>query len=344
MEERFEAGGVLGKMPACGAGLIMIWSVDKLQQAGSRRFTDMRKGRAMPKVLDGRLAAQEIKDDLRDRVTRLKEQGATVGLGTLLVGDDPASAKYVAGKHRDCAQVGIESIALRLPQDASKDDVISAVEHLNTDPSCTGYIVQLPLPRGIDEKEIIEHINPSKDADGMHPYNLGKLVLNTQGSGAFDRAAFPLPCTPRGIIVLLRRYDTDLNGRDVCVLGRGITVGRTVGLLLTAKDVNATVHLCHTGTADVHEAMREADVIISATGVAGSVRPEDVKPGAVLVDVGISRVFDESDGKYHITGDIDRACRERCGAYTPNPGGVGPMTRAMLLTNVVEMAERTAGR
>lgn len=288
-----------------------------------------------PKVLDGKAAAARIKDDLRARVARLGERGVVPGLGTLLVGDDPASAKYVAGKHRDCAQVGIRSIARTLPADASLDDIILEVERLNADPACTGYIVQLPLPRGVDANAVIDHIDPTKDADGMHPTNLGELVLHVGGAGSF-----PLPCTPRGIIALLRRYDVELDGARVCVIGRGITIGRTIGLMLSAKDVNATVTQCHTGTRDVHAAMREADIIVSATGQAGFVKPEDVRPGAVLVDVGISRTLDKATGKYHIAGDVDKACYQVAGGYTPNPGGVGPMTRAMLLTNVVEIAER----
>ena len=206
---------------------------------------------------------------------------------------------------------------------------------LNEDPACTGYIVQLPLPRGVDENAIIGLIDPSKDADGMHPYNLGELVLHVQGD-----ITTPLPCTPRGVIELLDAYDIDLNGKEVCVLGRGITIGRTIGLLLTRKAVNATVTLCHTGTRDIADHMRRADVIVAAMGSAGFVKPENVKDGAVLMDVGVSRVFDEQAGRFHIRGDVDKACYDKVSAYSPNPGGVGPMTRAMLLANVVEMAER----
>ena len=205
---------------------------------------------------------------------------------------------------------------------------------LNEDPACTGYIVQLPLPRGVDENAIIGLIDPSKDADGMHPYNLGELVLHVQGD-----ITTPLPCTPRGVIELLDAYDIDLNGKEVCVLGRGITIGRTIGLLLTRKAVNATVTLCHTGTRDIADHMRRADVIVAAMGSAGFVKPENVKDGAVLMDVGVSRVFDEQAGRFHIRGDVDKACYDKVSAYSPNPGGVGPMTRAMLLANV-EMAER----
>ena len=206
---------------------------------------------------------------------------------------------------------------------------------LNEDPACTGYIVQLPLPRGVDENAIIGLIDPSKDADGMHPYNLGELVLHVQGD-----ITTPLPCTPRGVIELLDAYDIDLNGKEVCVLGRGITIGRTIGLLLTRKAVNATVTLCHTGTRDIADHMRHADVIVAAMGSAGFVKPENVKDGAVLMDVGVSRVFDEQTGRFRIRGDVDKACYDKVSAYSPNPGGVGPMTRAMLLANVVEMAER----
>ena len=285
--------------------------------------------------LDGKRVAAEVKANLAERVSTLKEHGIVPGLGTLLVGEDPGSMKYVAGKHADCAEVGIRSIRRDLPADASFDDIAAAVRDLNEDPACTGYIVQLPLPKGIDENAIIDLIDPKKDADGMHPYNLGELVLHARGE-----ITTPLPCTPRGVIELLKAYDIDLDGKEVCVLGRGITIGRTIGLMLTRKAVNATVTLCHTGTKDVRKHMREADIIVAAMGSAGFVKPEDIKEGAVLVDVGVSRVFDEEVGRYRVKGDVDKACYEKALAYTPNPGGVGPMTRAMLLENVVEMAER----
>lgn len=285
--------------------------------------------------LDGKAVSARIKEDLRERVARLKEQGVVPGLGTLLVGSDPGSVKYVAGKHADCEEVGIRSIKRELPENATFEQIAQAVRELNDDPECTGFIVQMPLPKGVDSNAIIGMIDPAKDADGMHPYNLGELVLHVRGD-----VTTPLPCTPRGIIELLKAYDIDLNGKEVCVLGRGITVGRTIGLLLASRGVNATVTLCHTGTKDVRDHMRRADVIVAAMGVAGFVKSEDVKEGAVLVDVGVSRVFDEEAGRYRIKGDIDKDCRGRCGAYTPNPGGVGPMTRAMLLANVVEAAER----
>ncbi|OZG62454.1 bifunctional 5,10-methylene-tetrahydrofolate dehydrogenase/5,10-methylene-tetrahydrofolate cyclohydrolase [Bifidobacterium lemurum] len=286
-------------------------------------------------TLDGKAVSATIKGDLAARVERLKARGIEPGLGTLLVGEDPGSVKYVAGKHADCAEVGIRSIKRELPADASFDDIAAAVRELNEDPACTGFIVQLPLPKGIDENAIIDLIDPAKDADGMHPYNLGELVLHVRGG-----IATPLPCTPRGVIELLAAYDIDLDGKEVCVLGRGITIGRTIGLMLTRNAVNATVTLCHTGTRDVREHMRRADVIVAAMGNAGFVKPEDIKEGAILMDVGVSRVFDEEAGRYRIKGDIDKACYARAAAYSPNPGGVGPMTRAMLLANVVEMAER----
>lgn len=285
--------------------------------------------------IDGKMVSAQIKANLAERVASLKERGVNPGLGTILVGSDPGSVKYVAGKHADCAEIGVNSIRKELPADATFEQIAEAVRELNADPDCTGYIVQLPLPKGIDENAIIDLIDPKKDADGMHPYNLGELVLHARGD-----ITTPLPCTPRGVIELLNAYDIDLDGKEVCVLGRGITIGRTVGLLLTRKAVNATVTLCHTGTKDVRKHMREADVIIAAMGSAGFVKPEDVKEGAVLVDVGVSRVFDEEAGRYRVKGDVDKACYEKVSAYTPNPGGVGPMTRAMLLENVVEMAER----
>lgn len=293
----------------------------------------------MPIILDGKSVAAQVKEDLARRVGALRQQGIQPGLGTLLVGNDPGSMKYVAGKHADCAQVGITSIRKDLPADATERQIGQAIDELNADPSCTGFIVQLPLPAGVDEMSAIARINPGKDVDGMHPYNLGELVLHTSGT-----ISTPLPCTPRGVLALLDHYGIDLNGKEVCVLGRGITIGRTIGLLLTRREVNATVTLCHTGTRNVREHMRRADVIVAAMGSAGFVKPEDIKDGAVLVDVGVSRVWDEQAGRYRIKGDIDKACYEKAGAYTPNPGGVGPMTRAMLLSNVVEIAERSARR
>lgn len=285
--------------------------------------------------IDGKMVSAQIKANLAERVAALKEQGVNPGLGTILVGSDPGSVKYVAGKHADCAEIGVNSIKKELPADATFEQIAEVVQELNADPACTGYIVQLPLPKGIDENAIIDLIDPKKDADGMHPYNLGELVLHARGE-----ITTPLPCTPRGVIELLKAYDIDLDGKEVCVLGRGITIGRTIGLMLTRKAVNATVTLCHTGTKDVRKHMREADIIVAAMGSAGFVKPEDIKEGAVLVDVGVSRVFDEEVGRYRVKGDVDTACYEKALAYTPNPGGVGPMTRAMLLENVVEMSER----
>lgn len=293
----------------------------------------------MPIVLDGKSVAAQIKADLSTRVAALKRQGIQPGLGTLLVGSDPGSVKYVAGKHADCAEVGITSIRRDLPADATESQIVQAVDELNADPACTGFIVQLPLPVGVDELSVIARIDPGKDVDGMHPYNLGELVLHTSGE-----IATSLPCTPRGVLTLLDHYGIGLDGKEVCVLGRGITIGRTIGLLLTRRNVNATVTLCHTGTKDVHKHMRRADVIIAAMGSAGFVTPDDIKPGAVLVDVGVSRVWDEQTGRYRIKGDVDKACYAKASAYTPNPGGVGPMTRAMLLANVVEIAERASAR
>lgn len=290
----------------------------------------------MPIKLDGRATSAAVKANLAQRVSALGAKGIVPGLGTLLVGNDPASAKYVAGKHSDCEEVGIRSIKKELPADASEQEIIEAVEELNNNPACTAFIVQLPLPQGVDMNAVINHINPNKDADGMHPYNLGELVLHTDTA-----VTTPLPCTPRGIIELLNAYNLNLEGKNICVLGRGITVGRTIGLLLTAKDVNATVTLCHTGTHNVREHLRQADVIIAAMGQPSFVKKADIRPGAFLVDVGVSRIFDNELGRYRIAGDIDKACYEISGAYTPNPGGVGPMTRAMLLTNVVEIAERS---
>jgi len=289
----------------------------------------------MATKIDGKMISARIKEDLARRVAALKQRGVEPGLGTILVGSDPGSVEYVAGKHADCAEIGVTSIKRELPADATFDQIAAAVNELNADPACTGYIVQLPLPKGIDENAVIDLIDPKKDADGMHPYNLGELVLHPRGE-----IATPLPCTPRGVIELLGAYDIDLNGKEVCVLGRGITIGRTIGLMLTRKEVNATVTLCHTGTKDVRDHMRRADVIVAAMGSAAFVKPDDIKEGAVLVDVGVSRVFDEEAGRYRVRGDIDKACYEKASAYTPNPGGVGPMTRAMLLENVVEMAER----
>ena len=289
------------------------------------------------KTLDGKATAAAIKDELKARVAVLAERGITPGLGTLLVGEDPGSVSYVAGKHRDCAEVGIASIREDLPADASQEDIEAAVQRLNEDPACTGFIVQLPLPRGIDTNRVLELVDPDKDADGLHPTNLGRLVLRVN-----EEIDSPLPCTPRGIIELLTRHGVDLAGADVTVIGRGTTVGRSIGLLLTRRAVNATVTLTHTGTADLGEHTRNADVIVAAAGVPGILTADLVKPGAVVVDVGVSRVSDPETGKSRIAGDVDAGVADVAAWVSPNPGGVGPMTRAMLLANVVESAERQA--
>ena len=289
------------------------------------------------RTLDGKATAAAIKAELTVRVEALASRGITPGLGTLLVGEDPGSVSYVAGKHRDCAEVGIASIREDLPADATQEQIEAAVQRLNEDPACTGFIVQLPLPRGIDTNRVLELVDPDKDADGLHPTNLGRLVLRVN-----EDVDSPLPCTPRGIIELLTRHGVDLAGTDVTVIGRGTTVGRSIGLLLTRRAVNATVTLTHTGTTDLAEHTRNADVIVAAAGVPGILTADLVKPGAVVVDVGVSRVQDAETGKYRIAGDVDPGVAEVAAWVSPNPGGVGPMTRAMLLANVVESAERQA--
>jgi len=287
-------------------------------------------------ILDGVATAAVIKAELAERVRALRERGITPGLGTLLVGDDPGSHAYVAGKHRDCEEVGIRSIRVDLPADASQADVDAAIAALNADPACTGFIVQLPLPPHLDAQRVLELMDPAKDADGLHPTNLGRLVLRV--SGPIDT---PLPCTPRGIIELLQRHGVALAGADVVVIGRGVTVGRPLGLMLTRREVNATVTLCHTGTEDIAEHTRNADVIVAAAGVPGIITADLVKPGATVLDVGITRVPDPETGKTRLAGDIDPGVRGIAAWIAPMPGGVGPMTRAMLLTNVVEAAERS---
>jgi methylenetetrahydrofolate dehydrogenase (NADP+)/methenyltetrahydrofolate cyclohydrolase len=279
-------------------------------------------------ILDGKATAAAIKGELAARVAALRDRGITPGLGTVLVGDDPGSHSYVAGKHRDCAEVGITSHRVDLPADASQTEVDEAILGLNADPTCTGYIVQLPLPKGLDEARALELIDPGKDADGLHPTNLGRLVLGIPA---------PLPCTPRGIVELLRRYDVPLAGAEVAVVGRGVTVGRPLGLLLTRKSENATVTLCHTGTRDLAAHTRAADIVVAAAGVAHLITPDLVKPGAAVLDVGITRT------EAGLVGDVHPDVRDVAGFVAPMPGGVGPMTRAMLLANVVEAAERAAG-
>ncbi|RLZ03764.1 bifunctional methylenetetrahydrofolate dehydrogenase/methenyltetrahydrofolate cyclohydrolase [Kocuria tytonicola] len=286
-------------------------------------------------VLDGKATAGQIKAELAERVARLRERGVVPGLGTVLVGDDPGSRSYVAGKHRDCEQVGIASIRRELPADASQEELERVIDELNEDPQCTGYIVQLPLPQHMDTNAVLERIDPAKDADGLHPTNLGRLVLNVS-----EPMTSPLPCTPNGIVELLTRHGVELAGRTVLVIGRGVTVGRPMGLLLTRREINATVVLAHTGTRNLPELLAQADVVVAAAGKPHMVTAEQVKPGAVLLDVGVSRVPDPETGKGRLTGDIDPAAAERASWMSPNPGGVGPMTRAMLLVNVVESCER----
>ncbi|GAA1838045.1 bifunctional methylenetetrahydrofolate dehydrogenase/methenyltetrahydrofolate cyclohydrolase [Agromyces salentinus] len=286
-------------------------------------------------TLDGVATASAVKSELASRIQALRGAGVVPGLGTLLVGDDPGSRSYVAGKHRDCAEVGIESIRVDLPATASPADVRAAIADLNAASEVTGYIVQLPLPAGHDENAMLELIDPDKDADGLHPTNLGRLVLGVSGE-----LASPLPCTPAGIVEMLQRYDVPIAGRHVAVIGRGITVGRPLGLLLTRKGLDATVTLTHSRTVDLAAEVRRADIVVAAVGVAHLVRPDWVKPGAAVLDVGITRVVDEATGEGRLTGDVDPAVADVAGHLSPNPGGVGPMTRAMLLANVVKAAEQ----
>jgi methylenetetrahydrofolate dehydrogenase (NADP+)/methenyltetrahydrofolate cyclohydrolase len=276
------------------------------------------------RILDGKALATIIKADLRTRTEALKARGITPGLGTVLVGDDPGSLSYVAGKHRDCQEVGINSIRVDLPATATQADVMAAIRDLNSAKECTGYIVQLPMPVGLNTQTILEAIDPAKDADGLHPINLGRLV-----SGY----AAPLPCTPRGIVALLRHYEVPLAGAEVCVIGRGLTVGRPLGLLLTRKAENATVTLTHTGTKDLAKHVKQADIVIAAIGKAHFLTAQMIKPGATVLDVGISRT------EAGLLGDVHPDVLEVAANVSPMPGGVGPMTRAMLLTNVVEACE-----
>lgn len=279
-------------------------------------------------ILDGKATAAAIKRELTERVAKLREAGHVPGLATVLVGEDPASQNYVRMKHRDCEQVGIQSIRVELPADATAQQLEDAIRGLNEDDACTGYIVQLPIPKHLDENWALSLIDPDKDADGLHPINLGRLVLNEPAT---------LPCTPRGIVELLRRHGVDFNGAEVCVVGRGITVGRPLGLILTRRSENSTVVLTHTGTKDVAEHTRRADIVVAAAGVPGMVTADMIKDGAILVDVGVSRV----DGK--TVGDLAPDVWDKASWVTPNPGGVGPMTRAMLLSNVVDRAEALHG-
>lgn len=285
-------------------------------------------------ILDGTATAAAIKADLAQRVARLADQGVVPGLATVLVGNDPGSEWYVGGKHKDCAEVGIASIRRELPDTATQADVEAVIDELNANDGVTGYIVQLPLPAHLNTDAILERIDPRKDADGLHPTNLGRLVL--RGSGEITT---PLPCTPRAVIELVERHGISWDGLDVVVIGRGVTVGRSIGALLTRKAVNATVTLTHTGTRDLGAHLRRADVIVAAAGSASIVSAADVKPGATVLDVGVSRVM-RGDGTSMIAGDVDADVSGVAAWVSPNPGGVGPMTRALLLTNVVEMAER----
>ena len=275
-------------------------------------------------ILDGKATASQIKQELAARVAVLAGRGVRPGLGTVLVGDDPGSRAYVNGKHRDCAEVGIASIRRDLPADATQQQVEAVVAELNADPACTGYLVQLPLPGGIDANRILGLIDPAKDADGLHPLNLGRLVLGQPG---------PLPCTPRGIVELLRRYEVPIAGADVTVIGRGITVGRALGLVLTRRSENATVTSCHTGTKDLAAHTRAADIVVVAAGRPGLLTAEMIRPGAAVLDVGITRT------EAGLVGDVAPEVREIAGYLAPMPGGVGPMTRAMLLANVIDAAE-----
>jgi methylenetetrahydrofolate dehydrogenase (NADP+)/methenyltetrahydrofolate cyclohydrolase len=275
-------------------------------------------------VLDGKATAAQVKADLKVRVDALKARGLFPGLGTVLVGSDPGSQAYVGGKHRDCAEVGIASIRVDLPAEASQLEVEAEVVKLNADPAVTGYIIQLPLPKHLDEYRVLQLMDPAKDADGLHPMSLGRLVLGISA---------PLPCTPRGIVALLRAYDVPINGAHVVVVGRGITVGRPLGLLLTRRSENATVTLCHTGTKDLATYLRSADIIVAAAGVPHLITADAIKPGAAVLDVGITRT------EAGLVGDVAPDVLEVAGFVAPMPGGVGPMTRAMLLQNVVEAAE-----
>jgi methylenetetrahydrofolate dehydrogenase (NADP+)/methenyltetrahydrofolate cyclohydrolase len=282
-------------------------------------------------ILDGKAVAKTIKAELTEQVIELKQIGITPGLGTLLVGDDPGSHSYVAGKHRDCAEVGVHSVRIDLPANAKEADLRAAIRDLNEARDVTGYILQLPLPFGFDTNEMLELIDPDKDADGLHPINLGRLVL--AGSGEITS---PLPCTPAGILELLHRYDIKLRGAKVAVIGRGVTVGRPLGLLLNKKGVDATVTSLHSGSENIQESIRQADIVVAALGVAHFVKPDWIKPGAVVLDVGITRV--DKDGETTLVGDVDPLVSEVAGFISPNPGGVGPMTRAMLVSNVVKAA------
>ncbi|GAA4781764.1 bifunctional methylenetetrahydrofolate dehydrogenase/methenyltetrahydrofolate cyclohydrolase [Microbacterium gilvum] len=287
-------------------------------------------------ILDGKAASAAIKAELADRVAALKEKGVTPGIATVLVGADPASQLYVGMKHKQSVAIGMNSIQRELPADATQAEVEALIDELNADETCHGYIVQLPLPKHLDTDAILERIDPAKDADGLHPTNLGRLVLNVNAP-----IATPLPCTPRGVIELLVRGGYDLGGKHVVVVGRGVTIGRPMGLLLTRRDVNATVTQVHTGTPDMAPYLRQADVIVAGAGVKHLIRAADVKPGAAVLDVGVTRETDAETGRSKVYGDVHPDVAEVAGFVSPNPGGVGPMTVALLMTNVVEAAERS---
>jgi methylenetetrahydrofolate dehydrogenase (NADP+)/methenyltetrahydrofolate cyclohydrolase len=299
-------------------------------------MTSQAESRAV--VLDGKAASAAIKEELAERIAALKANGVTPGIATVLVGADPASQLYVGMKHKQSQAIGMNSIQRELPADATQEQVEALIDELNADPACHGYIVQLPLPKHLDTDAILERIDPAKDADGLHPTNLGRLVLNVSG-----RIDTPLPCTPRGVIELLVRNGYDLKGKHVVVVGRGVTIGRPIPLLLTRREINATVTITHTGTQDLSAHLRRADVIVAGAGVKHIVRPEDVKPGAAVLDVGVTREQDPQTGKSKVYGDVHPDVAQVAGYLSPNPGGVGPMTVALLMTNVVEAAERTAG-
>ena len=284
--------------------------------------------------LDGLATAKTIKAELAERVIKLKQHDIHPGLGTLLVGDDPGSHLYVGGKHRDCAEIGVNSIRIDLPASASKNDIKAAIKDLNDAKDVTGYIIQLPLPMGVETNEMLELMDPAKDADGLHPINLGRLVLSVN-----QELTSPLPCTPAGIVELLRRYQIATKGAEVAIIGRGITVGRPLGLLMTRKGIDSTVNIVHSATKDPEHVIKRADIVVAAVGVAHFVRPEWIKPGAAVLDVGITRHLND-DGTSQLLGDVHPDVENIAGYLSPNPGGVGPMTRAMLVKNVVDQASR----
>lgn len=288
--------------------------------------------------LDGRATAAHMKEDLAERVTKLKEQGVTPGLGTVLVGTDPGSQSYVGAKIRDMEEIGITSLHRELPETATQDEILEVIDELNNNPECTGYIVQLPLPDHVDTDVVLEAIDPAKDADGLHPLNLGRLVASASGE-----VTWPLPCTPKGCLELLQHYDIETKGKTVLVIGRGITIGRPATLLFTRREVNSTVVAAHTGTTNMEELIGQADIIIAAAGNPGMVTKAMVKEGVVVLDVGVSRE-EKEDGKTRIVGDVAKDVAEVASAMSPNPGGVGPMTRVELVANVVEIAEQNAAK